>query len=195
MNQYASNGSARPNGVFQLGGTPYGERDILDGTSSTIAFSEWRSGDANDSLLSVPQDMIITSSIPSGVSDWNQPGANMPYGGSSFIPWLTGCAATAKTSTHRSFIGQMWCQALIGRTLGNTLQAPNSNFPNCIIVKWGGDNDGAWGALGMSSYHPGGANALFCDGSVHFLKNTVNQTIVWSLGTRDGKEVVGSDQY
>ncbi len=195
MNQYAYNTNARPNGVFEVGGTAYSERDIIDGSSNTIVFGEWRSGDNNSTMFSNPQDMVVTSSTPQNVSNWNQPGANMPYGGASFIPWITSCAATASTATHRSFIGQMWCQGLIGRTLGNTLLPPNPNYPNCIIVNWGGDNDGAWGAVGMSSYHSGGANTLFGDGSVRFLKSSVNQAIIWRLGTRAGNEVVSSDSY
>ena len=47
----------------------------------------------------------------------------------------------------------------------------------------------------MSSYHSGGANSLFADGSVHFLKATVNQTVIWSLGSRNGGEVVSADAF
>ncbi|WP_165247476.1 DUF1559 domain-containing protein [Paludisphaera soli] len=197
MNQFFYNPNSRPNGLFEVGGASYGVRDITDGTANTIAFGEWRSGDNNNNKFSNPQDMVISTSTPQNVADWNQPGANMPYGGASFVPWLTDCGALARTNptNHRSFIGQMWCQALLGRTLGNTLVPPNSNFPNCIIVNWGGDNDGAWGAVGMSSYHPGGANALFGDGSVRYLKSSVAQTVIWALGTRDGGEIVGSDAF
>ncbi|WZO99577.1 DUF1559 domain-containing protein [Isosphaeraceae bacterium EP7] len=31
-----------------------------------------------------------------------------------------------------------------------------------------------WGRMNMMSFHPGGANAAFCDGSVHFLKDTID---------------------
>jgi prepilin-type processing-associated H-X9-DG protein len=44
------------------------------------------------------------------------------------------------------------------------------------------------------AFHPGGANALFGDGSVHFLKETIAARIVASLVTRGGGEIVGSDQ-
>ena len=194
MNQYASNTSALPNGLFQVGGTTYGLRDITDGSSNTIAFGEWRAGDNDNTKFSNPSDMLVTSSTPSGVANWNQPGCNMPYGGASFVPWITGCAAGG-TTNQRSFVGQMWCQGLITRTLGNTLLPPNSNFPNCIIVNWGGDSDGTWGAVGMSSFHSGGANTLFGDGSVKFLKSSVSQIVIWQLGTRAGGETVSADQY
>jgi prepilin-type N-terminal cleavage/methylation domain-containing protein/prepilin-type processing-associated H-X9-DG protein len=195
MNQMAYNNNARPNGLFEVDGTSYGERDVTDGTSQTIVFGEWRSGDANDNIFSNPQDMVVMTSTPANVPNWNSPGANMPAGGAAFNPWVSNCAVQARTGTHRSFIGQMWCQGLLGRTLGNTLVPPNSNFPNCVIVNWGGDNDGAWGSVGMSSHHSGGANALFGDGSVRFLKSSTNQIVIWQLGTRNGGEVISSDSY
>jgi prepilin-type N-terminal cleavage/methylation domain-containing protein/prepilin-type processing-associated H-X9-DG protein len=63
------------------------------------------------------------------------------------------------------------------------------------------------GQYGFRSFHPGGANFLFADGSVHFLKQTIsigtpsykagtnNQGVYRMLGTRAGGEVVSSDAY
>jgi prepilin-type N-terminal cleavage/methylation domain-containing protein/prepilin-type processing-associated H-X9-DG protein len=45
------------------------------------------------------------------------------------------------------------------------------------------------------SYHPGGVNTLFGDGSVHFVKNSVAGLIWRSLGSVSGAEVVSSDAY
>lgn len=47
----------------------------------------------------------------------------------------------------------------------------------------------------FSSRHPGGANFLFADGSVHFIKDQVSYRVFLSLATRAGNEVVGGDQY
>ena len=46
-----------------------------------------------------------------------------------------------------------------------------------------------------SSNHPGGVNALFGDGSVKFIKSTINFLAWYALATPDGGELVGSDQY
>ena len=45
------------------------------------------------------------------------------------------------------------------------------------------------------SRHAGGVNFLFADGSVHFLKNTINVAPWRSLATRSGGEVVSADSY
>jgi prepilin-type N-terminal cleavage/methylation domain-containing protein/prepilin-type processing-associated H-X9-DG protein len=50
-------------------------------------------------------------------------------------------------------------------------------------------------AKGFSSYHPGGANMLFADGSVHFLKKSINLVTYNALGSRNGGEVISSDAY
>jgi prepilin-type N-terminal cleavage/methylation domain-containing protein/prepilin-type processing-associated H-X9-DG protein len=45
------------------------------------------------------------------------------------------------------------------------------------------------------SYHTGGSNYLFGDGSVKFLKLSINIGIYQALGTRAGAEVVSADSY
>ncbi|MDR3636806.1 MAG: DUF1559 domain-containing protein [Isosphaeraceae bacterium] len=202
LNQYGGNpagltvGSAFPNGPFQVSGGAFGLRDITDGSSSTIGFGEWRIGDNNDSKLSVPQDIIkVGTSFPPGASDGS---ANliMPQGGAGLNTWLTSCAgAAAQGGNQWSNLGQYWFEGLFGKAVGNTLVAPNGNYPNCAINEYGGDTDGSYGNFGMSSNHSGGANALFCDGSVRFLKSSVNQVVIWQLGSRAQGEVVSSDAY
>ena len=45
------------------------------------------------------------------------------------------------------------------------------------------------------SRHPGGVNFLFGDGSVRFIKNTINEHIYAALATRNGGEVISADSY
>jgi prepilin-type processing-associated H-X9-DG protein len=50
-------------------------------------------------------------------------------------------------------------------------------------------------AKGFVSMHPGGANFLFSDGSVKFLKDSITLVTYCALGSRNGGEVVSADAY
>jgi len=48
---------------------------------------------------------------------------------------------------------------------------------------------------GARSRHPGGLNVLFGDGSVRFLKNSINMATWIGLNTMGSGEVISSDSY
>jgi len=203
MFQNLNIGSAPPNGVFQYDGPSYGIQDITDGSSNTIAFSEWLVG--NNIAIYSPQRTIVRvgATYPPGASDGTGNGSAlllMPAGGAGLDIWLSQtCAAQGPASVtsgnYLGFRGDVWCEGLFGHTLGNILIGPNPPYPSCDINLNGGDTDGSFGFFGMSSNHPGGANVLMADGSVHFLKNSVSQLTVWALGSRSQGEVISSDSY
>ena len=60
-------------------------------------------------------------------------------------------------------------------------------------------SDPLWNSLSLNvaarSRHPGGVNALFCDGHVRFLKDTIDVGSWQALGSRNGSEAVGADRY
>jgi prepilin-type processing-associated H-X9-DG protein len=66
---------------------------------------------------------------------------------------------------------------------------PNSSTPDCGYYQADG------GFFTSRSFHPGGVNSLFMDGSVHFLKNSINQLTYWQISTRASGEVVSADSY
>jgi prepilin-type processing-associated H-X9-DG protein len=79
-------------------------------------------------------------------------------------------------------------------TLFNTVATPNAN--NDTWAYCGNDGSGTMAAFSNAdSYHPGGVNVLLADGSVRFIKNTINQGTWWALGTIGGGEVISSDGY
>jgi len=189
-----------PNGMFKYAGPAFGVRDITDGTSNTIAFGEWKTGDFNANLLNKQDVAPIGNVYIGGGTTPDTPLANMPLGATALITYAQQCStgltspSTAAPAGNRSWIGEQWCTGIPGRAFGNTLFGPNPNIPNCESCAGCGDFDGP-GIYGMSSYHPGGANVLMGDGSVRFLKSTVALTTVWGLGSRNQGETVSSDSY
>jgi prepilin-type N-terminal cleavage/methylation domain-containing protein/prepilin-type processing-associated H-X9-DG protein len=47
----------------------------------------------------------------------------------------------------------------------------------------------------MGSWHPGGLNMAFGDGSVKFIKNSINPNTWWAIQTINGQEVVSGDAF
>lgn len=187
-----------PNGVFQFRGSALGNRDVRDGTSNTIGFGEWRMGDFNTGKISVPQDVAIVTASPPGVTR-NTPTMNLgggaTAGAANLMQWFATCNAAAKTTAPRSFLGDSWFFGIYARGLGNVILPPNPPYINCSFNSGQSDFDIAPAMFGLSSYHPGGANVAFCDGSVRFLKSSCNMQTVWALGSRDQGEIVSSDAY
>jgi prepilin-type processing-associated H-X9-DG protein len=95
--------------------------------------------------------------------------------------------------------GLRWAMGTPGFAMFNVIQTPNDQtfrFGGCR-----GDNsppnnwpDSSF-TINAASAHPGGVNTLFADGSVKFIKDSISRNIWWSLGTRNGGEVVSSDSY
>ena len=74
-----------------------------------------------------------------------------------------------------------------------------SNAGRNIPMDWASvdENNGGptYMSLAASSYHPGGVNALMADGSVRFVKGTINGLTWRALGTVGGGEIIGQDAY
>ena len=69
---------------------------------------------------------------------------------------------------------------------------PNSKYPGCIAAGPGGPPNPA--AFEPSSYHPGGANFLMCDGSVRFAEGSLSIQTLWKLGSRAQGEIISADE-
>jgi prepilin-type N-terminal cleavage/methylation domain-containing protein/prepilin-type processing-associated H-X9-DG protein len=82
-------------------------------------------------------------------------------------------------------------------TLNGYNNVPNTVYPDGLspLAANRGPGKGVGGTWGISSNHPGGANALFVDGSVHFLNNSLSAVILTALATRDGAEMVDETAF
>jgi prepilin-type N-terminal cleavage/methylation domain-containing protein/prepilin-type processing-associated H-X9-DG protein len=80
-----------------------------------------------------------------------------------------------------------WADSI--QAVAGTAFTLNWKFPPTLTV---GTYDTS---LGFRSNHSGGANFAFVDGSVHFLKDTINPATYYALSSRNGGEIVGSDAY
>ena len=200
---WLGNQSQVPSGMFAVNGPTSGIRDVTDGTSNTIAFGEMRIGDFNDGKNSI-QDLVGNhnfSLFGASGRDMISASSNMPVGAGQLTMALQQCAATWQsrsdsygTNGQRSWNGRMWHVGEYGHAMGNTLVPPNSPYPYCQFWDTNADFDSG-GICGLTSFHPGGANAAFVDGSVRFLKNSLAYPVLWALGTKAGGEVLSADQY
>jgi prepilin-type N-terminal cleavage/methylation domain-containing protein/prepilin-type processing-associated H-X9-DG protein len=89
-------------------------------------------------------------------------------------------------------------------TSPDVLESPSycsnaSPNPPCTVATAGLSAGGVYTGLGMinnpRSKHPGGVNTGMADGSVRFIKNSVNPYIFRALSSTHGGEVVSSDAY
>ena len=51
------------------------------------------------------------------------------------------------------------------------------------------------GHLASRSYHPGGVNVALVDGSVRFIRESIDLDVWKALGTRGGGEVISASSY
>ena len=172
----------------------YGLRDITDGSSNTIAFSEGQAGPG--SQIVAPGGMIMGAGL-SGSAYF----LNANQNAALVLADLQTCTNQYTPSNSGNISvghGHDWGIGSMGATLFNTIAPPNSTQ-----YKWsacrtdcGGTCDGAsMDYSNAGSYHPGGSNFLMADGSVKFLKSTIALPTYWGLGSRAGGEVISSDQY
>ncbi|WP_435006620.1 DUF1559 domain-containing protein [Tundrisphaera lichenicola] len=94
-----------------------------------------------------------------------------------------------------------WVEA--NQSIGSTAVPINYLAPGVSIsgsgstvIATGASDTGSWHHwYSFRSVHPGGANFAMCDGSVKFIKSTINMSTYQSLSTRGMGEIISSDSY
>ncbi|SIO28012.1 prepilin-type N-terminal cleavage/methylation domain-containing protein/prepilin-type processing-associated H-X9-DG domain-containing protein [Singulisphaera sp. GP187] len=164
-------------------------RDILDGTSNTVCFSERVKG------VDAGLDVMKPTSSVSNTSTW-YPNASPLVDYLSCMTLypsasnLANLALSGNPANTDSGMGSFWHLGL-GRNGGIYTNIMTPNTWSCVTNNQ--DMNGA--LLTASSRHSGGVNTLFCDGSVKFVKNSVNYITWWAVGTIANSEVVSADAY
>ncbi len=150
---------------------------ILDGTSNTIALSEMCNAMSNSGKKvkgNWPQNAMTTSDPPSVCSGRR----------STTDQSLFDSSLSVRGTESR---GCQWTNASRGVNYFQTVLPPNA--PSCSYGLYG-SSQGLWT---VSSYHSGGVNSLYVDGSVHFISETVDTGDLSS--TSDPSKVQGKSPF
>ncbi len=191
----------QPNGIaYWIGSTPdqvqiesqtrqtIGFANITDGLSNTAFWSEFvksdgtGTGDASDSL-----GMIYQATVNS---------TNMSVPGNILQSELANATICLQSlNKNFSWHGERYVVQDLGRGGGYShTQLPNRK--SCYYNDFAGQTSNAYESMiAAASYHPGGVNVLFGDGSVRFVKSSVGYNIWYALGSRAGGELLSSDSY
>jgi prepilin-type N-terminal cleavage/methylation domain-containing protein/prepilin-type processing-associated H-X9-DG protein len=148
---------------------------ITDGTSNTAMFSETKRS-----------PLTATNA-----ADLTNEGFYTNYAAGMNYVYPASCPYAAF-----DYRGQEYYRSFNNTSLYTHTVTPNPiNIPDCSLYA----GNPIWNFFSFHiparSFHPGGVNVGFADGSVHFIKNSIN-LITWrALGTRAGGEVLSSDSY
>jgi prepilin-type processing-associated H-X9-DG protein/prepilin-type N-terminal cleavage/methylation domain-containing protein len=173
---YAGNGGVgfNPSGRVRNGAFGASVNDFADGLSNTAAVSEWLRGrgdlqvrDPKRSVFATPDRLIKPTDLG-------------PFGAEchGLDPQLATLAPLGK--------GLDWTRDGFGYSLYNHVLGINDH----TCTNGGLVDQGAWSA---GSTHPSGANVLYADGHVTFVKDSIALPTWRAIGTRNGGEVVSAD--
>jgi len=200
-------GDPAVNGLFSLStnasNSTFGLRDVSDGSSNTVAFGESLVGvpgggnraRGNGMSLSSTNDIVRTAT---GMTAADKPALVAAAIADCNTLWRTLTPASTWQQGMKDRGGWFWGIGERTFTLFNTVIPPNSKqapwnhcYPggcmSCVPNETSFSN--------AQSNHPGGCNFTMGDGSVRFIKETINMPTYWSLGSRNGGEVLSADSY
>jgi len=155
---------------------------ITDGTSSTMFMSQCLLGAGQDTTGAVPLDrfrqIVNIASIvhPSGTAPG---GYSPPMNNPDLMSLVAGATSWSGTRGVAWIVGT---EAMAGY---NAYSPPNSKTPDVYGHGFG------W--VSARGPHPGGVLVLTGDGSVKFIKDSINLATWRALATRAGGEVISSD--
>ena len=154
-------------------------QNFVDGTANTVIFSEWVKGQAQ--MFTDGLWMVYWA----GINSSNNQGV---YNGE----WLNAqICQNNGLSREWDWKGEWWMEG--DRQCYSHTQTPNRRA--CEYNDIGLDGRGTVTMRGASSLHPGGVNCAFMDGSVKFIKSTINYPAWYGIATPNGGEVIAQSDY
>ncbi|MDR1270606.1 MAG: DUF1559 domain-containing protein [Planctomycetaceae bacterium] len=206
-NKAAYSISPMPRGLFGFdydGKVYFNMNSLTDGTSNTIAFSEAGigRGESGTDTLSSTNAIAYNASHgdPTGASGSPRDCFNRK-GAGGILSGKAGSGNDGSDVSDNTPCGRFFADGATHATGFHTILPPNS--PSCFTHQT--YNLGADGnpLISASSYHSGGVNGGFADGSIRFITNTINcgdidvkpatsgfsKYGIWGgLGSKDGGE-------
>jgi prepilin-type N-terminal cleavage/methylation domain-containing protein/prepilin-type processing-associated H-X9-DG protein len=165
---------------------------VIDGTSNSVAFAESTVGPA---VANFGQRLIGINSVTTVPAAALQLNAfNDPADVNAGIRACSAAATNGSPGKIDAQRGDTWSTGGMPMTLFNTVVTPNGAsrlWSYCDRANSGTTSNYS----NADSYHSGGVNVLMTDGSVKFIKDSVNQSTWWGLGTIAGNEVISGDSY
>ncbi|SIO58097.1 prepilin-type N-terminal cleavage/methylation domain-containing protein/prepilin-type processing-associated H-X9-DG domain-containing protein [Singulisphaera sp. GP187] len=196
--QTPPSGMLAPNGIF-FENSAVSMAAITDGTSQTVAISETiRSTDGSPTGLNT-QTVFLRDPLAGFVLTGNNSAGNGPPI-TSDADYVSRCLSTNPPTGFQPTRGVKWLYGAPGHSMYNHRRPPNDKRYDCRGGLPHSDKSAAdWQNLSLNitsrSRHSGGANSLFCDGHVQFVKDSINVTAWQGLGSRNGGEVVSADAF
>jgi prepilin-type processing-associated H-X9-DG protein len=195
-------GPANLMGSISVSGATYGANNggtitlasITDGTSNTAIHSEWQKGKntTGDGLWQVYTVGIAlsntTPAVPAGA-----------VGLQNILAPISASCQSSRTQSGFTTKGYSWSDSGCG--IGGCyshLNTPNKRACTYSNLTAGYTANVLYSVgtmIGASSYHPGGVNVGFLDGSVKFIKDSVSFATWGAIATKAGGEVISADSY
>jgi prepilin-type N-terminal cleavage/methylation domain-containing protein/prepilin-type processing-associated H-X9-DG protein len=178
---HTNNGGMYDGPAYDLGVPTYGPTltlaSITDGTSNTAMWSEMVRGKGGTTTPGPNQAYLMTG-IPLPTTN-------------TYVPLTTyfNACRISNTLAGFDFKGRIWGTDYAAQG-GGYSHIMTPNLKACIFQGQTQPLQYTAMAVGASSFHPGGVNVSFLDGSVKFIKDSISQQTWWAIATKAGGEVI-----
>jgi prepilin-type N-terminal cleavage/methylation domain-containing protein/prepilin-type processing-associated H-X9-DG protein len=156
---------------------------FTDGLSNSMVFGETLVG----------HHQLRSCSSNGGMTPYSFPSTSQSP---AFIQSMASSCSETAVAHQKWANGKVFYNGLTTALTPNTkVLLPGDPNPYDLVTHDENQGGATFAALTADSYHPGGVNCLMGDGSVRFVKDSVDGQTWRALGTIGGGEVISSDSY